>query len=375
MRRRQLSMNGQTVPEWVPNGAKRYLEHTEKGLSIRELARKSQCHASTVLRQVRKFETLRDDPLVDEALTTLGQVHFGASPALMYKECVAMDGNNQETTAPSEATLAREGRRVLRRLCESGAVLAFAKEMEKAVVVREAEDGSSLRTAVVDRAVAQAMALKDWISCKEPGRISRYTITSAGRAALNRLMAEAENCAQGFADAQSPFAAQHQIPGEKLVQDEEGAAPRRVRFNAAESPLTALARRKDKFGKPFLSDDLVAAGERLREDFELAQMGPRVGQNWDRFLTGGERGSFAPDAHVGSGPDAARARVATALEDLGEGLSDVALRCCCYLEGLEQTEKRLGWSARSAKIVLRIALTRLRQHYRDGPGADGAYIG
>ncbi|TDK44963.1 DUF6456 domain-containing protein, partial [Antarcticimicrobium luteum] len=63
------------------------------------------------------------------------------------------------------------------------------------------------------------------------------------------------------------------------------------------------------------------------------------------------------------GPGAARDRVARALADLGPGLSDVALRCCCYMEGLEQAEKRLGWSARSGKIVLRIALQRLRAHY------------
>jgi len=43
----------------------------------------------------------------------------------------------------------------------------------------------------------------------------------------------------------------------------------------------------------------------------------------------------------------------------------VALRCCCYLQGLEIVEKRMGWSARSGKIVLRIALQRLRRHYDD----------
>ena len=47
-------------------------------------------------------------------------------------------------------------------------------------------------------------------------------------------------------------------------------------------------------------------------------------------------------------------RLARVLRDLGPGLSEIALRCCCYLEGLETAEKRMGWSARSGKIVLRI---------------------
>ncbi|HCE69863.1 MAG TPA: helix-turn-helix domain containing protein, partial [Ruegeria sp.] len=105
-------------------------------------------------------------------------------------------------------------------------------------------------------------------------------------------------------------------------------------------------------------------------DFELAQMGPNIAQNWDRFLTGGARGGFQADSGIGHGPEAARNRVARALSDLGPGLSDVALRCCCYLEGLELAEKRMGWSARSGKIVLRIALQRLKRHYEEQSGRD-----
>jgi hypothetical protein len=148
--------------------------------------------------------------------------------------------------------------------------------------------------------------------------------------------------------------------GEKVLPDVDTGRPKRTRYNLSEPPLTALARPCGKDGSPFLSDELVHVGERLREDFELAQMGPRVAQNWDCFLTAGGRGGFAPDSGVGDGPSAARRRrVADAMTDLGAGLSDVVLRCCCYLEGLETAEKRLGWSARSGKIVLRIALTRL----------------
>ncbi|MDB4196836.1 DUF6456 domain-containing protein [Ascidiaceihabitans sp.] len=115
-----------------------------------------------------------------------------------------------------------------------------------------------------------------------------------------------------------------------------------MRYNLSESPLTGLSRRRDKDGKPFLSDVLAHVGERLREDFELAQMGPRVAQNWDRFITSGGRGCFAPYGGVGDGPSAARKRVADTMADLGPGSPDVLLRCC-YLEGLMAAEKRFGW--------------------------------
>ena len=160
--------------------------------------------------------------------------------------------------------------------------------------------------------------------------------------------------------------------GEREVGGVGDTPKKRIRYNVAESPIAALARRKGRDGKPLLSDDLVAAGERLREDFELGQMGPRVAQNWDKFLTGGDRGTF--NTSQGSGPEAARDRVAAALRELGPGLGDVVLRCCCFLEGMEQAEKRMGWAARSGKIVLKIALQRLKRHY-DETGGPGAMIG
>lgn len=349
-----------TIPAWVPEGAQRYLAHTENGRSIRDIARSAGCHASTILRQIRRIEMRRDDPLVDAALQSLAETHFSMSDDTNGAAAIA------DETAQEEA-FEREALRILRRLSETGSVLAVAEEMDKAVVVRDTGNAGATRTAVVDCEIAQALALKDWISCDNPGRISRYRISAAGRTALSHLIAKAENKARvgtevGFAETQSLF----------QVKTSGGATDRikRIRYSATESPLVALARRRDRDGKPFLDESLVSAGERLREDFELAQIGPQVSQNWERFLTAGGRGSYDSESHGGKGSSDARDRVARALSDLGPGLSDVALRCCCYLEGLELAEKRMGWSARSGKIVLRIALQRLKRHYQDQAERD-----
>lgn len=357
-----------TVPAWVPEGAQRYLAHTETGRSIRDIARNAGCHASTILRQIRRIEMRRDDPLVDAALQSLAETHFSENNGQFVSE--SADGVSDGHASAHDEEFSREALRILRRLCETGSVLAVAEEMDKAVVVRDTGNSGATRTAVVDCRIAQALALKDWISCDNPGRISRYRISTQGRSALTRLIADEENKARahtdfGMAEAQTPFQSARAPDRLSAAQNER---PRRIRYSATESPLIALARRRDRDGKPFLDETLVSAGERLREDFELAQIGPQVAMNWDRFLTGGGRGSFDSESHGGRGSSDARDRVARALSDLGPGLSDVALRCCCYLEGLELAEKRMGWSARSGKIVLRIALQRLKRHYEAQAG-------
>ena len=342
------------LPGWVPDAARLYLAHVERGTSIREIARGQGRHASTVLRQIRRFEGRRDDPLVDEALAVLG----GRGAQGMHLASEIRMSSNQVV---DDETVEREGRRVLRRLSESGAVLAIAPDLDRAVVVREMPDGRSVRTAVVDRTVARAMALKEWIACDRPSaRVVRYEITTSGRAALKRLQAQDAASRDEESFDSGGFAEAHREWGERTVEEE--GQPRAVRYNLAESPLAVLARRRDPEGRPFLDEGLVAAGERLREDFELAQMAPRTTQNWERFLTAGTSGSPARSDGL-DGPSGARRRVQDALADLGPGLGDVALRTCCFLEGLETAEKRMGWSARSGKIVLRIALQRLRLHY------------
>jgi len=330
----------ETPPKWVSAATSTYLQHVCLGVPIRELARRSGCHASTILRQVRKIETERDDPLKDEALDRLSASYFAFVQKTPNKTEQEMSSVAARALVENETEVEKEARRILRRLCEAHTFLLVSPEMNKAAVFKEAVPGRRTRIAVVDREVAQVFALKDWIEGQKAGRIGIST---------------------AYSESPSPFQDQHREMGERYVA--EGDGPRKVRYNLAESPLTALARKKAPDGSRYLSNDLLAAGERLREDFELAQMGPRITQNWENFLTSSTSGGPLGSGEGSDGASRARDRVAAALKDLGPGLADVAFRCCCFLEGLETAEKRLGWSARAGKVVLRIALQRLVEHY------------
>ena len=349
---------------------KLYLRHVEGGETIRSLAREAGCHASTILRRIRRFEARRDDPLVDQAVERAADRDRGAAPV-----------------APGRTGM-RQIARILRRLAEPGAQMVVADGMDKAIVVRD-----EIRTAILDRELAEHMAIRAWVQLLGKGRVSRYTISAQGREALRALLAARRGNAmpQGadfsMADPVAPEVAgcaedaaafdhadRHRTWEEREITDPEDGRRRRTRVNIAESPLLMLARRREPDGRPFLAAELIAAGERLREDFELAQMGPRVTQNWDRFLTSGIDMSRV-SVGMGGGSEGARNRVAAALRELGPGMGDMCLRVCCFLEGVEMTERRLGWSARSGKIVLRLALMRLERHYRETYGSGAPLIG
>ncbi|WP_248633038.1 helix-turn-helix domain-containing protein [Cereibacter changlensis] len=108
------------LPAWLPEAVRLYLDHTEEGLSLRALARREGCHASTVLRHVRRCESRRDDPLVDEALAALGRVQ-GKTDDPARKDPPPMTALHRDPRTPlaiDEATIAREARRILRRLAE-----------------------------------------------------------------------------------------------------------------------------------------------------------------------------------------------------------------------------------------------------------------
>lgn len=315
-----------------PEEARRYLAHTAEGRPLRDIAREVGCHPSTILRQVRKLETLRDDPLVDHVLGAEAGAAMTNDPGARGLDAV-IDA--------------------MRHLCQPRALMIYRAGVAQAAIVRILGEGETTVLGVVDLGVAAALLPRNWVAPDGGTTVRRYRSTEEGRSHLPRLVAAREaRAARGHDDALGRFPA---VEPERPVR-----AP--CHGPGSDSPLTVLARRRGADGKPFLSAEFVAAGDRLQEDFAIAGFDKAELLGWDRpelLQPLYDRAVSMADQRRG----AAIGRTLDALKDLGPGLSEVVLRCCCLREGLEVTEKRLGWSARSGKVVLRIALQRLSLFY------------
>ncbi len=136
-----------------------------------------------------------------------------------------------------------------------------------------------------------------------------------------------------------------------------GLAPRRrsVSVNLAESPLGWL------HAHGHLDDRLFAAGEKLRFDYERAQLSPVVTMRWEPVRIRGAARLTPTEGQI-----AARQRFDGAIAAAGKGLADILWRVVCACETVPAAEKALDWPARSGKLVLRLALDRVADFYRVG---------
>ena len=147
----------------------------------------------------------------------------------------------------------------------------------------------------------------------------------------------------------------------------EGAEPsqaslsrsrRSVTVNAVESPLGWL------FVRGRVTQWQFDAGERLRADWERAQLAPRVTMSWDAAPVARSRGRAGSEPDLtGSQVDAKR-RFDQAITAAGPGLADILWRIVCAGEGMHEAETALGWPARAGKLVLTLALDRVADFYR-----------
>lgn len=129
---------------------------------------------------------------------------------------------------------------------------------------------------------------------------------------------------------------------------------RRVTMNLAESPLAWL------YARGHLDEAQFLAGERLRRDWEQAELAPGVTMRWDPVRVQGGAGDGLEPCERQL---AARHRFDGALAAAGPGLADVLWRVVCAGETLPDAERSLAWPARSGKLVLRLALDRVAGYY------------
>jgi hypothetical protein len=153
---------------------------------------------------------------------------------------------------------------------------------------------------------------------------------------------------------------QRQLVERELTNEGPSRQPARrggrsVTVNLAESPLTWL------HSRGHLSDRQFEAGERLRADWERAQLSPGLTMRWDpvRVKSNGDTGLNATERQI-----AAKARFDGAVTSAGSGLADVLWRVVCAGETLPNAEKALAWPVRSGKLVLGLALDRVAGFYR-----------
>jgi hypothetical protein len=141
-------------------------------------------------------------------------------------------------------------------------------------------------------------------------------------------------------------------------QPVNGAAARSVTCNLAESPLGWL------FARGFLTRRQFDAGERLRWDWERAQLAPRVTMSWDAAPIGSGSAGVIAQADLSAAQIDAKQRFYEAIACAGPGLSDILWRIVCAGDGMREAESALGWPARAGKLVLTFALDRVAGYYR-----------
>lgn len=238
-----------------------------------------------------------------------------------------------------EAEIAREARRIFRKLLTPGTYLK-PHEGHGYVLLQH---GRARRNAMrVEDEIVREFLRRDWLKpCgTDP---ESYRLSAAGEGWFLRVQT-----------AVAPFAAQHQRRAERAIATAEGE--RCVTVNEAESPLGWLRKRHRIDAAQF------EAGERLRRDYTIAQLTPRLGVDFSAPIVLGRRG-MKTETSLHETVLAAKQRFRRAMAAAGPGLADMLFDVCCHLIGLEEVEYAKEWPRRSAKVVLDIALDRLVEHY------------
>lgn len=246
---------------------------------------------------------------------------------------------------------------------EKRAILRILKFLVKAPALCDGGTSSDklLLTSCVSGTIAcENRLLQKLISLRSVEfKLDEASITSSGKQLLHSLKLKLET------DVPKARECDHDVQMINLEWQTQT-----VIVNIAESPLALLYRLSKQTGKRFLSDEEFQAGERLRADFTRGNMLPSITANWDAITSKRSRGERGGVADLSDHALDCRSRVDKALKAVGPELSGVLLDICCFLKGLELVERERIWPARSAKMLLKTALSILHRHYTAGKNPE-----
>lgn len=234
--------------------------------------------------------------------------------------------------AGEEAQLEREARRLVRRLFASGWQIHSEGDGYRLVA-------KGVRKGAVRRELVIWLQQRDLLQVSPDGK--GFVLSASGRSWHQRA-----------GEGGQAYRRQHQ----SLARRPDGTLA-----NMREDPLLWLLRRRGRDGRSLISRVAYEAGHRLQRDYLAASRVSGMVVDWSRAS---EKSTHAtPHPPRAEQLLEARRRFEKAIEAMGADLADIAVEICCHGTGLEEAEKRLGWPRHSARVILRIALSRLARHY------------
>lgn len=258
-----------------------------------------------------------------------------------------------KATRMDKAIVVAEALAVLARLANKSAyaIAAGSPEISTNICsIYSPRNGFSQPISQASRSAIKHGLRKGWLEPDETG--GRLRLAAAGVRALR--------AAKSGGPDTSTLAHRSHLAAGRYVGELAATAQ-----GASEGALSWLRRRRDKSGRPLLTDAQFSAGEKLAADFWHAQMAPRVTANWSSVAPSQRVRRATPGVGVemSDAVVAARQRFSRALGAVGPELAGILVDVCCHDMGLEAAGHAAGWPQRSAKVVLELALTRLARHY------------
>ena len=352
---------GQCVPGWLPRSVLIYVLNEKCRISMRKIARHMNVQTSTVSRNVRTVHNKLSDPLynagVERLSNALAKSGFQNTALEVRTNSTSQTHPEQFVFQPKEDKLKVDGKKLFKALALPNAVLSVSLNSESVSVTGKQGCEPSARYSTFDRSLAEAFVLRDMIQLNGSATQLKYSITSKGKSYFERFSEfYLKNTCQnlGLKDCGKVEACRET----QLANLEQSAIEK--------SPLYTLLRLRDKFGERYLSPNHVVAGQIFREDYEVSNL--LNARHAKKTKTGLEQKDVVGEAFCLGASE----RFELANKMLGPIMSDVVIRCCCHFQGLGKIERHLGWSARSGKVVLRIALTQLAEFYRTTDEIGGA---